>query len=60
MPKNRFVKVYVVMILEGAAKRLDGVYSSELLAHERIAELKRNGQIASIVDIAMNQKGGRA
>jgi hypothetical protein len=42
------------------ARKLDGVYSSELLAHQRVAELKREGKIASIVDIALNQKGGRA
>lgn len=60
MSKDRFVKVYAVLTGDGAGVVLDSVYSAEVLAQERIAEIKQKGKDASVVAVSLNQKGGRA
>jgi hypothetical protein len=57
MEKDRFVKVYLVYIDDGLAGVLDGVYSAEVLANQRVAEIKKKGENASVVDMILNQKG---
>jgi hypothetical protein len=53
--KDRFVKVYAVLSQNGAGVALDSVYSAEVLAQQRIDEIQKKGENASVVAVSLNQ-----